>query len=223
MSGAYKTFDILNEILSNSYSNVLSEDQINERVNYLHENFSIINPENIMKVLLYSDTENELGKLALDFRLQFIKDDYKNLINNPISIELDNLQGELGQFLRSEVSETCVIYNHFLLECYLSSKKLQIKEVHTLFENHLNVRYRERMPERWDFRDGIMSLTTKNQRAFMGVYGIDKDTGDKLSESVILAIRNDPSEGLRCKLFEILKEKYNSIELDLVNNVNFFG
>jgi len=212
-------------ILQNTYKFVLSENEINERVNYLIEDFRKIPILSFCKTILYSNTNNELGKLAIDFRLNFITKNYKNVIMNSISFELDTFPGEMGNNLRNEVLESCIVINHFVFKLFLSGDNCPvcISNAYEDFKNELKVRERTNVETLWNIRNGIISKLSRNQRAFMGSYGIDVDLETNLSEKNIKSIRSEHSDELRCQFLDLVKIKHPNIDISLVQDVNFFG
>ena len=82
MRNIREILNFISEIFTKTYGEIISSQQINERMKFLEDNLSNLSPLSIMKTILYSDTDNEIGKLALDFRLRFITSDYQNVITS---------------------------------------------------------------------------------------------------------------------------------------------
>lgn len=215
----------LKNILENTYKYVLSENDINERLNYLIQDFKKLPILSVCKTILYSNTNNELGKLAIDFRLNFITKNYKKVIIECNSFELDTFPGEIGNNLRNEVLESCIVINHFLFKLFLSGDNCPvcISNAYEELKNQLSVRERTNVETLWNIRNGIISKLSRNQRSFMGSYGIDVDLETNLSGKNIKAIRSEQSDELRCQFLDLVKVKHPNIEISLVQDVNFFG
>lgn len=213
--------NFIQRIFFKTYSKILDHENIERRINFIF-NDSRVSPFNMMKSILYSDTSNELGKLAVDFRMNFITDNYEHAIINGISYEIDTISGEFGEKIRMEIKENCIILNHLLMKLYLESE-IDIERAFESFENMLNVKYIKNIPLFWEFRDNISSLISKNQKSFMAVYGFDIEIESDLSEQSKKKLRCNYSDEMRCNIFEILKSKYNVIDIDLVRNIDFFG
>ena len=225
MRNIREILNFISEIFTKTYGEIISSQQINERMKFLEDNLSNLSPLSIMKTILYSDTDNEIGKLALDFRLRFITSDYQNVITSSESYELDNFPGLLGDELRREIKETCIVINHFLLKIHLSKKNCKncIIKLHKEFEHLLSLRYKEKSGTFWNIRNGIISKLSKNQRCFMACYGIDIEMEEQLSDKIIASIRNGENDNARCRLIDLTKQRHHHINNDLVLNLNFFG
>ena len=215
-------FVVFYTILERSYKKHLKIEELNERAKFMTDNIDVILPENLFKSIIYCDTENEIGKLAVDFRLKFISSEYKEAITSGTSYEIDNLVGVFGDELRAEIKLLCIAVNHWMLKFYLSGETKHIKEHINELEATIQLKIRETIPPTWEVFDGVISRFSPNQRCYMAVYGVDIGNGRAFPEINRNIIKTN--EYSRCKLFDLLKEKYkDGISLTYVKDKAFFG
>lgn len=211
----------IRSVFETTYRNVLTHEKIEQRIKYIINNFRSIPPISICKTILYSDTRNEMGKLAIDFRLNFITENFENVITHSNSFELDTFEINL----KPEIEEICIVINHFLLKLFLAQNNcpLCISKSYEEMKNQLSVRERENSGTMWNIRNGVISKLSKNQRCFMASYKIDVDLEIEVSEQTVIAIKSEKGYKERCKLIDILRIKHPVIDIELVQDVNFFG
>lgn len=220
MSAQIRLF--LSDLFNFTYGNIISDDEINKRIGFITDHFETLQPLSIFKTILYSDTKNELGKLALDFRMKFISKNYENVIRSGESYEIDNLEDSFGNELRSKIYEECLVINHFLLKIdLLNSKEEIISHINEFFT------FFEKEPIKLtgltlEVIGNIGMWMTLNERCYSGVYGINFVTMEKLPIENITSIKRINES--RFKLFSKLKDIYKKpFEQSIVLNVNFFG
>ena len=217
--------NLFRRILKRTYEKILSDEKIEERVSYFISKLRNIDQQKIFKNLLYNDTSFEIGKLALDYRLRFISDDYKNVIDEASSVEID--QSNISDFLNRQINGVSSIINHAINKFILNGKindddfikyEESKKEINDVFEVELH----ESLPGIYIENNYVHFYMTHNQAVYSGIYNINPYNDEPLLEATINFIKH--SFNSRWKIFEILKRKYPTcIQDELVKNSVFFG
>src|SRR5579872_5238303 len=98
--------DFLTMVFQKTYSGILTDKEIQDRVVFIVSNMNSLDVQSLFRTVLYSDTENEIGRLAIDFRLRFITMDYASVIKEGVSRELESDFPE-RELVRKETEELC--------------------------------------------------------------------------------------------------------------------
>lgn len=212
----------LEDIFNYTYSLILSKEQIDERINYILNNINTINPEALYNCLLYSDTRYEIGKIAIDYRISFCLNNYKNVIDNGLSFEIDNLITTEKELIMRDIKGTKILFNFIMFKKINSDDEIdienEIKQINNkfIFELH-DVDENKLVPS-----DHILHLMTRNQFCYSAVFNRNPFSSENLQTNTISHIKS--THKIRCDIFEILKRKYiNGIDDIYTTNERFFG
>jgi hypothetical protein len=206
--------DVLNNILKQTYKNILSENQINERIKYITDNIKIIQPESLYKCILYNDKNFEISKIAIDYKIQFASNNYIDVILSGKSYEIDTLDKNKSCVL-NDIEKTLIQINHYmLLKCLnktLNSEET-IKTTETihdkkeLFSKLFNYKIHDLRTDVFFIMDRYIKIHSQNYICYSAVYGIDLESGNKLNDDDIKYIKY--SFPTLFDIFSILKSKY---------------
>lgn len=214
--------DILKRVFEYAYINILTSEEIMERINYVVDNIENIPAINLFKCILYSDTRNEVGKLALDYRIQFIGPNYKNCISTGESFELDTIDFHEKHILMKEIKELCIALNYSINSEIASGKKIDIVTAIDFLADIINIEHREHIRGVWNLHEDIQHFMSYNQIIYSVVFNQNPLDGKVVSKKYSNYIKKQLRT--RCMLFERLKIKYpTGIRLSLVSDKNFFG
>lgn len=212
--------------MSQTFSDVLSETEINERVNWIHENLRNVTPEVLYKNLVYMMNLTPFSKMIIGYKIKFLTEDYKQLFFNPITEEFDgNL--EIVESERIEIFKTinnlCLALNDHSERCILLDRNFDdyqttFDEIGTVFDipsnkNSMNV----------IFSDGhniynitftqLMYMISFNQNIFTG-----EPLDDENREHIIQIYTFNKM------LMDKVKQKFTTgIKLSYVNSKRLFG
>jgi hypothetical protein len=213
-SGVWST--VLNSVFTRTYGSVLTADEIQKRMDYVLENIRSIPAENLFKTLLYSDTTNEVGVLAVDFRLGFIGPNYKDVIANGRSRELDSFD---NSELKAIINDNCIALNYYINDAIVSGRTIEFANVFGELNEIMTTVHRPSRDRGWDLHPHVNALRTVNQSVYEVVFE---------KPSVERRMHRSPAihsyHGDRVKLFQELKRLYPSgVDAELVANSAFFG
>jgi hypothetical protein len=213
---------VLEETFNYTYSMVLSNDEIQERINFVLSKLNNINPNIIYNCLLYSDTRFEVGKIAIDYRIGFCSPDYVNVVESGISYEIDNLKHPEKELIMRDINGVKVLFNLLMFKRINSEDEIDIAEEIEQINKHFRFEIHDEDECKWVPTDHVHHLMTRNQFCYTAVFHQNPFDGMPLSVNVEKSIKN--LHFIRCELFELLKNKYPSgINLTYVRNTNFFG
>ena len=212
----------LNEILKRTYHNVLNEEEISERIDFILGRMNEIDPVCLYKCILYNDTEIEVGKIAVDYRISFASSHYREAIETGKSEEIDNLEMPEKSNLEREIHNCCLIINHAMTKSILTGTRLDLNMAKDELNSSFSVEIHPELEHMW-FRNGSVNyLMSINQIIYACIFNQNPYDGKVVSEGSKNHINS--SYPIHCKLFKILHSKYKSgIKLDLVRNSVFFG
>lgn len=221
-----KRRDVWNKILTHTftstYNSILSEEDISIRVQFIISNLMKLKPINIFKSILYSDTSNEIGKLAIDYRLKFISSEYESCIRKGESYEIDNIEFEEKHILTNEIRELCIALNMAINNEIMNGKDMDIRSSIDFLADVISVKHREPQQPTWNLHHGVQHLMSINQIVYSVVFNQNPFDGEIVNEKYQEYIRTHFRT--RCLLFEKLHEKYHSgIKLSYVQNRALFG
>lgn len=214
---------IFKEIFSFTYEEILEEHEILDRINYITSNIDKIEPINIYKCILYSNTANRIGKLAIDYRICFCSNNWKDTVKSGESYEIDNFQKQNSLFSQM-LNDELINLNYSIENLILSFKNKEKTNIQDEFVNLTEFAFLtlNRVP----FGVSI------NQECYIAVFedlfypehladliNCYEDGSDK--SHIYNSIKhNHPTV---CSFFEILKQKYKKIDKKYLKYSAFFG
>lgn len=213
----------LSEILNRTYLTVLTDAEINERVDYIISKKDELDPLCLYKCILYNNTQLEVGKVAVDYRLTFASDDFREAIDNGRSIEIDSLTSPFKEELEREIYNSCLIINHGMSKSILSGNiSLDLEEAKNELNYAMKVELHPSRSHVWFRSSSINYMVSTNQMIYACVFNQNPFDGEVIGEEVKKHVSHHYP--FHWSLFESLKSKYKSgIKLDLVRNCTFFG
>lgn len=213
---------VLMDIFMKTYSEILIQSEVEKRVDFLISKKDEIPPVVFYKNILFSMTDNELGKLAIDFRIQFVSDNYKNVIETANSYELDNFVFSESDLLNEEIEQFCIVISSFISNKILGTTNISIEEMFGKLSEVVTISFRRNKGKILNLNNEISHFVSLNQLIFSVVFNQDIYTGLPVNEKVVEKVSFEYEN--RVKLMNKLKEKYKtSISLEKVRNVKFFG
>jgi len=220
--------NIITPLFKRTYGNFLDDEEIEVRIMFILSNLNNIEPINLFKCILYSDTKNEVGKLAMDYRIEFINSNYENVIRTGVSFELDNFHFSDKHLLLTEIEDLCMAIN-VAINNKITSEVLGIQDHRDnllssieMMADVIDTKLREDNIMFWNLNRGIQHYMTVNQIVYSVIFNQNAFTGDVMNENYCKYIHG--SFASRCGLMEQLKRKYKTgVKLELVADKNFFG
>lgn len=215
-------YSFIFKVFEKTYSKFISREEINKRTSYIVDNFHTLPPLSIFKSILYSDTNNEVGKLAIDFRIRFISKDYEQVISSGESYEIDTFEDECKSELLDHIIQECSIINfEFLRKAANPSLNLE-----TLYEEHKQISLKLQRVEKCSCRAQVIDSEAfwlnANEKCISAVYGINIMNGSKLSNESIELIESE--NRTRFNMFSKLKIKYPNLATStFVHHHEFLG
>lgn len=217
-----KWIKLFTNIFTGTYSNFLTKDEINKRIKFIILNIEEIDSINIYKCILYSNTNNEIGKLAVDYRLEFIGNNYQNIITKGLSYEIDNFVFSDTEKLNKEIKNLCFVILDSVSNYMLSNNEYNFLESLDKLNEILHVKDIKNSRSIIDIHSGIKYLMTNNQISYSCSFNQNPFTGEPVEEDYKLRVELIYKS--RCDLFKVLRKKYKSgIKLKYVTDRNFFG
>lgn len=214
--------NVLSKIFNSTYSNFLSNDEIEQRIEYIINNMMKITPINLFKCILYSDTKNEIGKLAIDYRLKFISIEYESCIENGNSFEIENIQFDEKHKLENEIQELCIALNISINSEIANGLEMNVMSSVDFLADVITTKHRKISQPLWNLHEGVQHIMSINQIIYSVIFNQNPFNGEIINEQYRNYIKSHFST--RCLLFESLKNKYHSgIKLMYVQNRDFFG
>lgn len=233
--------NLLLTIFTKTYRHFLTDEEINLRINYIIKKINRNDDvRNIMKTILYSDTTNEIGKLAIDFRLGFISDSYEQYINSGDSYEIDNIfvalndrnnkgkkisQDNYNKRIKfdEELKGYLIVINYIVNMYIMNEELISFKDAHNELNNVIDHEYIIPFTNGWNLHDKIQHIMSLNQVLFMVVYDINPFTNKKPNEQYKNTIKSNFK--YRYELFELIKNKHPMLidNLNYVLETDFFG
>lgn len=205
-----------------TFKNFLTKKELELRTSYITENFTTLPPLSIFKTLLYCDTNNEVGKLAIDFRIKFINSDFETVISECSSFEIDNFESECKEELYRHIIQECSLINFAFLRKSIN-KDLNLEELYNEHNNvSLSLNRIDKCVCRAQLLDSKAYWLNSNEKCISAIYGINILDGSKLSNESIEIIENENRS--RIELFSKLKDKYPNLhKSEFVKHCEFLG
>lgn len=210
------------EILTRTYHGILDESEINERIDFILSKINDIDPICLYKCILYNDTQLEVGKIAIDYRISFASTHFREAIETGKSIEIDNLEMPEKSELEREIHNCCLIINHAMSKSILSNTPFDMRAAKDELNSSFKVEIHPEIDHMW-FRSGSINyLMSINQIVYACIFNQNPYDAEVVTNDAKVHI--SASYPIHCKLFAILHSKYRSgIKLELVRNSSFFG
>lgn len=216
--------EFLTKIIHKTYKNLLNNNDIDERINFILENMYKIDPLNLYKNVLYNIPYFKINRYTILYRIKFMSTDYINLINNPSSIEY-KING-----LDEYVHKYCILLNHFT-ETFIN-KKLKIENIELSIENLIkndeitkiydipglvetvNVQYKH---------DNFISTITLSEFIYMIIFNKDIFNLSTMNEILINNIKSDINYKTIIEYMQFLKSQYpEGIPINYVRSSSIF-
>lgn len=220
--------NIITPLFKRTYGDFLSDDELELRVMYVLNNLHEIEPINLFKCILYSDTKNEVGKLAMDYRIEFIGPNYETAIRTGSSFEIDSFHFHDKHLLINEIDDLCMalnvaVNNKITAEVTpMINHRDDILSSIEMLADIMETKLREDNALFWNLNRGIQHYMSINQVVYSVTFNQNPFSGSVMSEGYCKYIKD--SFVTRCGLMEQLKRKHKTgIRLELVMNRNFFG
>ena len=208
---------VLKQILGKTYKDIMSESDIQLRIDFIINSIDI-SAESFYKTILYNDTDNEVGKLAVDYRIKFISD-YETVIKSGKSIEIDSYSNET---LNSIINNTLSVINYAFVKSVLNNApfdyRAAVNEAKSLFPI-----VSESIPNFVFINGYALEYASVNQIVYSAVFNQNPFNGQPLNSKYSELILNSELKS-RCDLMRELQKAHSTgISLNLVRNVDFFG
>ena len=216
----------LKDILTNTFSEFLSESEIEQRVNWIVSNLHDFKPFCLYKSILYSMNNTAISKMAVGFKLHFILDDYQKLFIEPYTEEIDknqSLSTDDKAMLDNIILNFCKVINHHIEKVINGENRVEdiditVKEVSKFLEmpsyDHLKSSF---------IKDGnIVHYMTFSQLLYCTAFNQNPFTGLPCSNQVKSYISSMYHN--RVQMMLCLKDTWSTgIPLQYVRSVNIFG
>lgn len=221
--------NFLKHIFTKTYSEFLSEEEINSRVKYYVDNKNVVTPEVFYKNILFNISSLPFTRVIIGYKLKFLTGDYKQLFQNPTTEEFDN-NPYLTQFQKEEINSVimrfCILLNHhsekninkIYGEMNIESFEHLIPELKDVY-NIPEIKFQESYIFRHGANKYIVSFT---QLMYMVAFNQNIFNSEPLSEEFKNHIMDDFSFNVH--LLESLKTSYPcGIPLSYVKSYNLFA
>ncbi len=209
-------------LIQKTYLKVLSSEEISERVAYISEKYKTVRPISLYKCILYISNETNVSRLALDYRLSFASNNWKQVFEGGNSVEIDSLPGASGEEIRKEVINQCVSVNKSFYNIILS-KDATLPIAFTEQKSDKNM---ENIPIRVQDRTLVRLgnsyvVSTLNQICYSIVFNKNFKTGEDLKNGDMDDI--DIFVQTRVEMMRLVKTRHENISHSLTNNTEFFA
>ncbi len=221
--------EFLNLILNETFSKRLSQEQIEERINWIISKIQTIKSseaKQFYKSILYCMNSSSISKMAIGFKIDFTSNNYIETFNDAKTPEIDDNSSlsEKDKLVLDEIilNESFVI-NHHMDNVILNNS--DVKEIETAVKqvsdflkipqyNHIRMSH---------IKDGdFYYYMTFSQLLYCAVFNQNPFTGLPCSKELIDTINEHYSH--RCSMMQTLKNKYpNGIDLNYVRDPNIFA
>lgn len=107
--------NFLTIVLTKTYHEFLSHDEISTRVEWMVKNKSTITPNLFYKNVLFNMNNLPISKIAIGYKLAFLTKDWQKLFTNPQTEEIDcnsNLSNENHININKLIQNYCICLNH---------------------------------------------------------------------------------------------------------------
>jgi len=208
---------IFEQNFTNTYKSFLLKHEIEERCSYIMSKLTTLSPEIILKNILYNCDFFEIGKLAIDYRIMFLSSDYKNAIDNALSIEIDSTD-----FLKEHLNKTLICINHAITKAILNGENnIIFDSALSDINDYFKIKLYEPLDELFITDKNIVYYMTHNQSVYCAIFNINIYTNLPLDTVTLNKIKDNLN--VRFEILEKLKNKYpNGIDIKLVKNPLFF-
>lgn len=216
-------------IFTTTYSEFLSQEEIELRVKFYIDNKSSVTPEIFYKNVLFNISTLPFTRVIIGYKLKFLMGDYKQLFINPTTEEFDNNE-YLTQHEKDEINNVilkfCILLNHHSekninkIHGDMNVREfehllIEIKDVYNIPE----IKYQESYIFRHGLNKYIVSFT---QLMYMVAFNQNIFNGQALSDEFRDVIISDFTFNVH--VVESLKKTYPSgIPLKYVRSHNLFA
>ena len=224
MEQIWKQF--LTHTFSKTFSEFLTEQQIDERANWVVENLNKFDPKALYKSILYSMTDSAISKMAIGFKLHFILDDYKVLFNSPSTEEIDNnksLTEEDKLVLNEIILNFCKAINHHMENVIVNNSR--IEEIETAVQqvsDFLKLPHYEHLKPSFVKDGDLLYRMTFSQLLYCAVFNQNPFTGMPCGDELVEHVKQIYPH--RYNMMMKLKEKWpTGIPLTYVRSTKIFS
>lgn len=196
-----------------AFKNIINNDDLNRRVDFMLDKEKCTNPKSFYKCILYTDLENELGKLAVDFRLRFISQQYEQAIIDGSSYEIDNLNCDFAEDIRSRIDRELIVINDYILKCILLHSQINDNDMNIVLDK-LNISKIDNIHPRLEIIGDRGIYMSDNMRCYCAIHSTNFHFGVTLTKNQVESIRSLYPE--RILFFDKFREKYTlPLDIDL--------
>lgn len=203
----WKTF--ITDIITNTFSEFLTSEQIDERASWIIENYKKIKPNLLFKNILYMLNNNGISEMAIGYKLHFLQDNYQELFMNPQTEEFDkndSLIEEDKTIIHELIKNFSIAINHHI-ELLLNGENNTtlsniVKELSTFYKLP---RY-ETVNEMFVRSGDLVYRMNFGQILYMVVYNQNPFNGEPCNETLSKSIREKYPH--RVNAMEMLKKSW---------------
>lgn len=222
--------DFVSNLMKETFGEFLTENEINERTDWILSNLNKIQPETLYKNIIYMMSNNAISEIAIGYKLKFMTGDWKELINNPVSEEFDsneNLTPEENQILLDIIDHFGDVINHHI-EMLIHDKNYNSQKsitdlLNTFIElnDFYNLPKYEAMHHMYVHVDSVVYTFDIGQILYFAVFDKNPINGepcpDELKDSVKSMYKS------RVMMMEALKKSWpEGIDLKYVQSTKIF-
>lgn len=203
--------NVLTKILKVTYDDILSLDEITNRINFIITNIKSIPPEALYKCILYNDINFEVSKIAIDYRIKFASNDYESVIRTGASYEIDN-NDSYKKCVINDIENTLMQINHVMLVNILKNKENIIHDEKDELKKIFGYKIHDLNTNVWCLCDDMLYYMSQNQACYSAVYGVNILSGDKMLEEDIKLIKHS---------FPTLYSIFTQLKIEHPNGIDF--
>lgn len=184
----------LYKIFDETYSDFLTHEEINSRVDWYVNNLTKIKPEIFYKNVLFNMNSLHLSKLIISYKIKFLTEDYQELFKNPQIDEID-FNGKIDPTYKSIIEKAimnfCIGLNHHSEVCINNGRNfldlnISLSEVYHDFDLPI-INYHQPYLITDGFNSHYVNFT---QLIYIVAFNQNIFTGDHPSDEFVKNIKN---------------------------------
>ena len=199
------------EILTNTFSEFLTDVEIKERASWIYANCRNIKPNLLFKNILYMLNNNSVSEMAVGYKLHFLQDDYQVLFMDPYSEEFDrndSLNESDKTVLNDLIKNFSIAINHHVELLLNGTNTVKLNDIISELSKFYNLPKFETSNEMYVRSGDLVYRMNFGQILYMVVYNENPLNGDPCNEVISSSIREKYPH--RVSAMQCLKQSWST-------------